>query len=103
MDRLPMQPLLDAIERAGGLHHLFPHDEAAEQHAQHRGASRKRAGNHRDPVAREFRAEFNTLRDYLRKSKARGWIPFDRADDVICRWLRTHPYDVYGEAWYDAA
>ena len=50
----------------------------------------------------ELAALFGVSRDIIRKWRANGLRTYE-ADRVAIKRLRTHPGDVWGPAWYEAA
>lgn len=80
--RLPVEPLVDLIDRQGGLRAL---------------GVRHRDG---DP-AEHVRWVERIYRSYLR-CRERGWISIYDADEMSVKVLRLHPSQVWDDGWWDA-
>lgn len=77
--RLPMEPLLWAVDSAGGLGCVIP------------GAA---------PGTAAYKLGQRLTRTYHR-SVERGWIDLYDADTFCVRFLRTHPCMLWGPGWWD--
>lgn len=73
--RLPAQPLVDAVERRGGVG---------------RALSWRRSTREGRQAARAYA-----------RARARGWVHVAAGDELACRLLRVHPAVVWGEAFWD--
>lgn len=86
MLKLPVQPLLDWIEREGGLTAVLgftsidPWEERDE-----------------DQFDPHTSLEYKRAEKTLRTSKDRGWVGFWWADDFCCKTLGTHPLFIFGD------
>lgn len=85
--RLPAEPLLTEVERLGGVVATL------------RAAglpTRKR--DRRDDSAPS--AENTTLSLALDRAERRGWIYVLQVDELCLRFLRRHPFEIYGDEWF---
>ena len=84
--RIEAQPLIDAIERRGGLVEVLT-----------RAGVETFLEDGKTPTLAHMRQEAR-----LRDGKERGWIDYYIADEVSIELLGMHPVQIWGEHWFTA-
>lgn len=92
MPYIPAQPLLDYIEKKGGIDALptitgMPVPDPTSGQV---------------PVlrTREEKAHLTYIHTFVKRARAQGRLTFGAVDDFCITALGCHPFEVYGAAWF---